>query len=176
MFSNACVTTHFKPQNVYFILNLKLGFDFKSLGLGFIVETRAGSRACFKLLKRLWRAARWCLVSRSSSGRVLGSNTLNKTYRKAPANVITMNVSGGIVRIRHLLIRRAFRETCIFTHNDYIKDFLFLFVSLSSNLKLSIDIYHVCEAFIRCLLVHFCEALLFTIKAQRFVDIVSSHK
>ncbi len=37
-------------------------------------------------------------------------------------------------------------------------------------------IYHVCEACICGLSVHFCEVLLFKIKAQRFVDIVSAHK
>ncbi len=44
---------------------------------------------------------------------------------------------------RHLLIRRAFREKCIFMDYDYMKEFLFLicFISLSSNLKLSIEIF-----------------------------------
>ncbi len=45
---------------------------------------------------------------------------------------------------RHLLIRRAFREKCIFT--DYNEAFLFC-----SNLKLYRYIYHVCEACIRWL-------------------------
>ncbi len=42
---------------------------------------------------------------------------------------------------RHLLIRRAFREKCIFTdYNERV--FVFdWFISLSSNLKLSIDIF-----------------------------------
>ncbi len=43
----------------------------------------------------------------------------------------------------HLLIRRAFREKCIFTdYNERVFVFVFdLFISLSSNLKLSIDIF-----------------------------------
>ncbi len=88
---------------------------------------------------------------------------------KAPEKVITMNVSGGRgnskeifevgliinklcflsqcrVRMKlqilthHLLTGRAFRKKCIFM--DYIK-FLFSIplISLSSNLKLSIDIF-----------------------------------
>ncbi len=42
---------------------------------------------------------------------------------------------------RHLLIRRAFREKCIYTdYNERV--FVFdLIYSLSSNLKLSIDIF-----------------------------------
>ncbi len=52
-----------------------------------------------------------------------------------------MNVSGEIVMICHLLIKRAFREKCICMDNDYIKEFLFLFISLSINLKLSIIMY-----------------------------------
>ncbi len=51
-----------------------------------------------------------------------------------------MNVSGEIVTICHLLIKRAFREKRICMDNDYIKEFLFLFISLSINLKLSIII------------------------------------
>ncbi len=79
-----------------------------------------------------------------------------------------------IVRIRHLFIRRDFREKCIFTDNDYMKEFLFLFISLFKSFYRYI--YHVCEVCIRCLSVHFCEALLFKIKARCFVDIVSAHK
>ncbi len=84
---------------------------------------------------------------------------------------------GEIVRIRHLLIRRDFREKCIFMDNDYIKSFLFLylFVWLSSNLKLSIDIFIMT---VRHEFAHswIHEALLFKIKAWRFVDILSAHK
>ncbi len=42
-----------------------------------------------------------------------------------------------LILTRHLLIRHAFRDKCIFTDYDYNKANLF---SLSSNLKLSIDI------------------------------------
>ncbi len=77
------------------------------------------------------------------------------------------------------------REKCIFTDNDYIKEFLFLFlfISLSSNLKLSIDIFIMSVRHANTCLtdminiylsVHFCEMLLFRIKARHFVDIVSA--
>ncbi len=42
----------------------------------------------------------------------------------------------------HLLIRRAFREKCIFMDYDFdYNEIVFVFNSLSSNLKLSIDIF-----------------------------------
>ncbi len=48
-----------------------------------------------------------------------------------------------MILTRRLLIRRAFREKCIFTDYDYNERvFVFdLIYSLSSNLKLSIDIF-----------------------------------
>ncbi len=46
-----------------------------------------------------------------------------------------------IVTIRHLLVRCTFKEKCIFMDNGYIKEVLFLFISLSSHLKLSVDIF-----------------------------------
>ncbi len=52
-----------------------------------------------------------------------------------------MNVSAEIVRIHHLLIGRTFKEKCIFTDNDYTKEFFYLFILLSGNLKLSVDIF-----------------------------------
>ncbi len=52
------------------------------------------------MLPRLSRAAQRCLVSRSSrepsaQRKSSASNTRNKACHKAPAKVITMNVSGG---------------------------------------------------------------------------------
>ncbi len=46
-----------------------------------------------------------------------------------------------MIRIRYLLIRCAFRKKCI-TDYDYNESLFFiLIISLSSNLKLSIDIF-----------------------------------
>ncbi len=41
----------------------------------------------------------------------------------------------------HLLIRRAFRQKCIFTDYNGKSLFLIRFISLSSNLKISIDTF-----------------------------------
>ncbi len=46
-----------------------------------------------------------------------------------------------LILTRHLLIRRTFREKCIFTDYNERVFLLLLLFSLSSNLKLSIDIY-----------------------------------
>ncbi len=83
----------------------------------------------------------WCLPSAQLKSSA--SNTHNKPCRKAPAKVITINVSGEIVRrylnyllmfsvsvtkmkmmilIRHLLIRRIFASTLIMI---IMKEFLF---------------------------------------------------
>ncbi len=76
-----------------------------------------------------------------------------------------------LILTRRLLIRSAFREKCIFI--DYDQDYnkrvfvLHFFISLSDNLKLSIDIYQVCEACIRSASVHFCEALPFKTRRQK---------
>ncbi len=47
-----------------------------------------------------------------------------------------------MILIRYLLIRRAYREKCITDYDYNEKAFVFvLFIPLSSNLKLSIDIF-----------------------------------
>ncbi len=54
------------------------------------------------------------------------------------------SVSHGVsILTRRLLIRRAFREKCIFMAYDYNERIFFsiCFISLSSNVKLSIDIF-----------------------------------
>ncbi len=83
-----------------------------------------------------------------------------------------------------------FREKCIFTDN-IMEEFFICFISLSSNLKLSIDIFimSVRQVFAEFLFIfvksscsrprrqkahHVC--FLYFIKAQRFVDIVSAHR
>ncbi len=68
-----------------------------------IVQLRAGPRACFRLLLFLY--------FRHPSISDEKNNTNN--YHKC--------VWGEIARIRHFLIKCAFREKCIFTDNDYIK-------------------------------------------------------
>ncbi len=90
-----------------------------------------------------------------------------------------------MILTRHLLIRRAFRDNCFFTEYDYNESvFVFnLIISLSTNLKLSIDIFvisvrHVFTEFRFIFLFktkrqnahHAC--FLYFIKAQCFVDIV----
>ncbi len=125
------------------------------------------------VLLRLSRAARRCLVSSSSrepSAQLKSSpsNTRNKACRKAPAKVITMNVSGGnskeifelftnkLVFSMSVSQRWRIRWWSWLTISSLdaplersassriiMKEFLFSiwFISLSSNLKLSIDIF-----------------------------------
>ncbi len=120
------------------------------------------------VLPRLSRAAPRCLVSRSSSWRVLLSNTCNKACHKAPAKVINMSVSGGNSKeifelFTNKLVfsvsvlqrwRIRWRSWLAISSLDaplersassriIMKEFLFSiwFISLSSNLKLSIDIF-----------------------------------
>ncbi len=104
-------------------------------------------------MPRLSRAAWRCLVSRSSS-----------ECRKAPAKVITMNVSGGNSKeifelftnklVFSVSVSQRWRSWLAISSLDVplersassriiMKEFLFLiwFISLSSNLKLSIDIF-----------------------------------
>ncbi len=78
---------------------------------------------------------------------------------------------------RRLFIRHAFRENCIFTDYDYNKSF-----DLRGNLKLSIDIFIMSVRLVfaelrvfktRQKAHHVC--VLYFIKAQCFVDIVSAH-
>ncbi len=123
-------------------------------------------------VSRLWRAARRCLESSSSREpsaqlKSSASNTRNKACHKAPAKVITMNVSGGNSKE----IFELFTNKLVFSvsvsqrwrirwswlaipsldsplersasSRIIMKEFLFSiwFISLSSNLKLSIDIF-----------------------------------
>ncbi len=149
------------------------------------------------VLLRLSRAARRCLVSRSSREpsaqlKSSASNTHNKACRKAPAKVITMNVSGGnskeifelfankLVFSVSVSQRWRWRSWLAISSLDaplersassrimiIMKEFLFSiwFISLSSNLKLSIDI-----------LIMSVRNKIMSYKARRFVDIVSAHK
>ncbi len=124
-------------------------------------------------VSRLSRAARRCLVSSNSREpsaqlKSSASNTRNKACHKAPAKVITMNVSGGNSKE----IFELFTNKLVFSvsvsqrwrirwsswlaissldaplersasSRIIMKEFLFSiwFISLSSNLKLSIDIF-----------------------------------